>query len=57
MFTNQASVRFRGRTIQSNVVQSEYANVLNMWKDATTDFYRADEILTYVISIQNAGAV
>ncbi len=54
-FTNQASLSYSGITIQSNVVTGEVTQVLKMWKDSTVDVYRANDIITYVISIQNAG--
>ena len=54
-FQNQASISYRGLTVNSNIVTGEVTQVLRMWKDATVNSYQTGDILTYVISIQNFG--
>ncbi len=56
-FTNQATVSYNGITVNSNIVTGEITQVLSAFKEATTDNYSAGEIVTYVVSIQNSGAV
>ncbi len=54
-FTNQASVSYNGITVNSNIVTGEVTQVLSVWKEATTNDYQPNEILTYVVGIQNSG--
>lgn len=55
-FTNQATMTYRGITTNSNLVTGEITQVLTAQKRATSGLYRPGEILTYVVSLQNAGA-
>lgn len=55
-FTNQATMTYRGITTNSNLVTGEITQVLTAQKQATSGLYRSGEILTYVVSLQNAGA-
>ena len=55
-FTNQATMTYRGITTNSNLVTGEITQVLTAQKQATSGLYRPGEILTYVVSLQNAGA-
>ena len=54
-FTNQATLRYNGNTIDSNVVTGELLEVLSAAKTAVRDTYAPGETVTYVISIQNTG--
>lgn len=55
-FTNQATMTYRGITTNSNLVTGEITQVLTAQKQATSGLYRPGEILTYVVSLPNAGA-
>ena len=54
-FTNQATLRYNGSSIDSNVVTGELLEVLSASKTAVRDTYTPGETVTYVISIQNTG--
>lgn len=54
-FTNQATLSYRGMTVNSNIVSGELAESLNGTKDATGGTYRSRENNTFVINIVNDG--
>ncbi len=56
-FTNQASISYNGITVNSNIVTGEITQVLSATKTSTVQSYRDGDILTYVVSIQNSGAI
>ena len=55
-FTNQATLSYRGGTVSSNVVTGQIIEVLSATKYALVDTYGGRDTVTYIISIQNAGA-
>lgn len=56
-FRNQATLSYNGSSTTSNVVVGEITQVLSAAKNALVDSYRVGDVLTYVVSITNAGAV
>ncbi len=54
-FTNQATLSYNGMTISSNIVTGEITQVLELQKKAVIDSYRADDTLTYVLTLRNTG--
>ena len=54
-FTNQATLSYNGRTVQSNIAVGMIEGVLSVSKNATVDAYSVGDTLTYVVSIVNNG--
>ena len=54
-FTNQATLSYNGMTVSSNIVTGEITQVLELQKNAVIDSYRADDTLTYVLTLRNTG--
>lgn len=54
-FTNQATLSYNGMTVSSNIVTGEITQVLELQKKAVIDSYRADDTLTYVLTLRNTG--
>ena len=55
-FTNQATLFYNNTRTSSNVVSGEIVGVLSATKTALRDQYGADDVVTYVVSIINAGS-
>lgn len=55
-FTNQAFLTLNDTTVASNVAVGTILDNLTLTKTALLDTYRADDTLTYVISLRNTGA-
>jgi len=55
IFTNQATLSYNNTTTTSNIVTGEIIDVLSAAKNALTQEYSFDDIVTYVISIINSG--
>ncbi|WP_312641530.1 hypothetical protein [Hydrogenoanaerobacterium sp.] len=55
-FYNQATLSYNGNVINSNITTGELLEVLSATKTAVMDDYVANDDVTYVISIVNAGA-
>lgn len=56
-FTNQATLRYNGNIINSNITTGELLEVLSATKTAVTNTYSQDSDITYVINIVNSGNV
>lgn len=57
IFNNQATLSYNGNIINSNTVTGNIVEVLSITKTAIGDTYTANDDVTYVISITNAGTV
>ena len=57
IFTNRATLSYSGGTINSNTVTGELLEVLTITKDAVSDVYADGDIVTYVVTLRNSGAV
>ncbi len=55
VFTNQATLSYNDVVTSSNIVTGEVVQVLSATKTALSDTYGANEVITYVVSIVNAG--
>lgn len=55
IFRNQATLSYGGNVTTSNVVTGELQQAVSVTKNAVTDTYTQDEVLTYVISLVNTG--
>ncbi len=55
VFTNQATLSYNDVVTSSNIVTGELVQVLSATKTALNDTYGANDVITYVISIVNAG--
>lgn len=55
LFTNQATLRYNGNVINSNITTGEILEVLSATKTAVIDTYTQDSDVTYVINIVNSG--
>lgn len=55
-FTNQATLRYNGNVINSNVTTGEILEVLSATKTAVLANYAKDSDVTYVINIVNSGS-
>ncbi|MBQ3417176.1 MAG: hypothetical protein IJH32_05010 [Ruminococcus sp.] len=53
IFTNQATLNYNGEQIRSNITTGSIEGVLSLTKEAIEDSYRAEDTLTYVVSIVN----
>ena len=56
-FTNQATLRYNGNVVNSNITTGELIEVLSATKTAVIDTYNQGSDITYVINIVNSGAV
>ena len=56
-FTNQATLRYNGNVVNSNITTGELVEVLSATKTAVIDTYAQGSDVTYVINIINSGAV
>ena len=56
-FTNQATLRYNGNIVNSNITTGELLEVLSATKTAVIDTYSQGSDITYVINIVNSGAV
>ena len=56
-FFNQATLSYNDNTTNSNIVTGEIVEVLSATKTATDTTYRPGDLITYIVSIVNAGAV
>ena len=54
-FTNQATLRYNGNIINSNVTTGELLEVLSATKTAVLDNYTQGSEVTYVVQIVNSG--
>lgn len=54
-FTNQATLSYSNITTSSNVTTGQLLEVLSATKTALTDTYADRDVVTYVVSIVNAG--
>lgn len=55
-FTNQATLFYNNTRTSSNIVSGEIIGVLSATKTALVDSYSTGDVITYVVSIINAGA-
>lgn len=55
-FTNQAILSYNGGSVASNVVTGQLVSPLSVTKTAVVDTYSANDSVTYVVSIVNAGS-
>ena len=55
-FTNQATLRYNGNVINSNITVGELVEVLSATKTAVIDTYSQGSEITYVVNIVNSGA-
>lgn len=56
-FTNQATLRYNGTVVNSNITTGELLEVLSATKTAVIDTYNQGSDITYVINIVNSGTV
>ncbi len=56
-FTNQATLRYNGNVINSNITTGELVEVLAATKTAVIDSYVQNSEITYVIQIVNSGTI
>ena len=57
IFTNQATLRYNGNVVNSNITTGELIEVLSATKTAVIDTYNQGSDITYVINIVNSGAI
>lgn len=55
-FYNQATLTYNNQTAVSNIVTGELVEVLSAAKTAVSQSYRPGDVVTYAVSIVNAGA-
>lgn len=55
-FYNQATLSYNDTVTNSNIVSGEIVQVLTATKTAIRDTYRADDVVTYVVSVINSGS-
>ena len=55
-FTNQATLSYNGRQVNSNVVTGEISSSLTMTKTPVGAIYSPGDIITYVVSLVNSGS-
>jgi len=55
IFTNQATLSYNNTTTTSNIVTGEIIEVLSAAKNAISQEYSYDDVVTYAISIINSG--
>ena len=56
-FTNQATLRYNGNVVNSNITTGELVEVLSATKTAVIDSYEPGSDVTYVIQIVNSGNI
>ena len=56
-FTNQATLRYNGNVVNSNITTGELLEVLSATKTAVIDTYNQESDITYVINIVNSGTI
>ena len=56
-FTNQATLRYNGNVVNSNITTGELLEVLSATKTAVIDTYSQGSEITYVINIVNTGTI
>ena len=56
-FTNQATLRYNGNVVNSNITTGELLEVLSATKTAVIDTYSQGSEITYVINIINTGTM
>ena len=56
-FTNQATLRYNGNVVNSNITTGELLEVLSATKTAVIDSYTQGSNVTYVINIVNSGTI
>ena len=56
-FTNQATLRYNGNVVNSNITTGELLEVLSAPKTAVIDTYAQGSDITYVINIVNSGTI
>jgi len=56
-FTNQATLRYNGNVVNSNITTGELVEVLSATKTAVIDDYAQGSDVTYVIQIVNSGNI
>lgn len=56
-FTNQATLRYNGNVVNSNITTGELLEVLSATKTAVIDTYNQGSDITYVINIVNSDAI
>lgn len=56
-FTNQATLRYNGNVINSNITTGELLEVLSATKTAVINTYNQGSDVTYVINIVNSGSI
>ena len=56
-FTNQATLRYNGNVVNSNITTGELLEVLSATKTAVIDTYAQGSDITYVINIVNSGSI
>ena len=54
-FTNQATLRYNGNVVNSNITTGELLEVLSATKTAVINTYNQESDITYVINIVNSG--
>ena len=57
IFSNQATLSYNGGSTNSNIAYGEILDVLAVTKTAVRDTYTPDELVTYVVTLRNTGAV
>ena len=55
-FQNQATLTYGGNVTTSNIVTGELQQAVSAAKNALGETYTQGEVLTYIISLVNAGA-
>ena len=55
-FTNRATLSYSGRTVDSNTVTGTFLQTLSIIKTALSGTYAAGDTVTYVVTLNNAGA-
>jgi uncharacterized repeat protein (TIGR01451 family) len=55
-FQNQATLSYAGNVTMSNVVTGEIQQTVTASKNAVSNTYTQDEVLTYVVSLVNTGS-
>lgn len=56
-FTNQATLRYNGNVVNSNITTGELLEVLSATKTAVINTYSQGSDITYVINIVNSGTI
>lgn len=57
IFTNQATLRYNGNVVNSNITTGEIVEVLSASKTAVVDTYTMGSQITYIINIVNSGTI